>query len=144
MVQGSIDFIFGNARSLYKECSLSVVGQSFAIAAQRRQSGNDDGVFSFVNCTVHGAGAVFLGRAWGEYSRIIYAYSELDIDVKPQGWDDWGKPSRQKTVLFGEYMCRGKGADRSGRVAWSKALTRQEAQPYLDSTFIAAKQWLRL
>ncbi|XP_042041361.1 pectinesterase QRT1-like [Salvia splendens] len=147
LVQGSIDFIFGSARSLYMECTISVIGESFAIAAQRRDTANDDGVFSFVNCTIHGGGGgggVFLGRAWGDYSRVVYSYSELDIDVKPQGWDDWGKPSRQKTVLFGEYKCRGKGADRRGRAAWSKALTHHEAQPYLDLTFIAANQWLRL
>lgn len=80
------------------------MGQSYAIAAQRRQSEKDDGVFSFVNCTVHGNGAVFLGRAWGEYSRVIYSYSKLDIDVKPQGWDDWGQPSRQKYTAFLIYI----------------------------------------
>lgn len=80
--------------------------------------------------------------SWAEHG--IYAYSELDVDVKPQGWDDWGVASRQKTVFFGEYMCRGKGANRSGRVVWSKALTPQEAQPYLDTTFIGGDQWLRL
>ncbi|KAG6387474.1 hypothetical protein SASPL_152664 [Salvia splendens] len=146
LVQGSIDFIFGSARSLYMECTFSVIGESFAIAAQRRDTANDDGVFSFVNCTIQGGGGggVLLGRAWGDYSRVVYSYSELDIDVKPQGWDDWGKPSRQKTVLFGEYKCRGKGADRRGRAAWSKALTHHEAQPYLHLTFISANQWLRL
>lgn len=76
------------------------MGQSYAIAAQRRQSAKEDGVFSFVNCTVQGNGAVFLGRAWGQYSRVIYSYSQLDIDVKPQGWDDGGKPSRRKYMFF--------------------------------------------
>lgn len=75
-----------------------MVNPSYAITAHRRQSASDDGVFAFVNCTVSGAGAVFLGRAWGEYSRVIYAYSEFDMDIKPQGWDDWGVASREKYI----------------------------------------------
>ncbi|KAI3466433.1 hypothetical protein Pfo_023096 [Paulownia fortunei] len=145
-IQGSVDFLFGNARSLYQECTLSVVGLRYAITAQSRNSANDDTGFSFVNCTVGGTGTgtIYLGRAWGDYSRVIFSYSEFDIDVIPQGWDDWGFPSRDNTVVFGEYQCRGRGANRSGRVAWSKDLSYLEAKPYLDRTFISGELWLRL
>ncbi|KAG8365143.1 hypothetical protein BUALT_Bualt18G0073700 [Buddleja alternifolia] len=142
-IQGSVDFIFGNGRSLYKKCTLSVV-DGHAIAAQSRTSANEDTGFSFVNCTVGGTGNPFLGRAWGDYSRVIYSNTEFNINVIPQGWDDWGKPSRQNTVVFGEYQCRGRGADRSRRVRWSKGMNYLEAKPFLDESFIRGDLWLRL
>ncbi|KAL0362913.1 UNVERIFIED_CONTAM: Pectinesterase QRT1 [Sesamum calycinum] len=143
-IQGSVDFIFGNARSLYQECEISVVGDGFAVAAQHRNSVAEDTGFSFVNCTVSGTGNVYLGRAWGNYSRIIYSYCEFDIDVRPEGWEDWRVPSRQNTVVFGEYECRGRGADRSRRATWSRALNCSEARPFFDTAFIRGEQWLRL
>ncbi|KAG8386033.1 hypothetical protein BUALT_Bualt03G0106900 [Buddleja alternifolia] len=143
-IQGSTDFIFGNAKSLYEECAISVVGDGFAVAAQHRNMADDDTGFSFVNCTVRGTGTIYLGRAWGNYSRIIYSYSDFDIDVRPKGWDDWRIPSRHKTVVFGEHDCRGRGADRRGRVAWSKALNYLEVKPFLDTRFIRGEQWLKL
>ncbi|KAK6149398.1 hypothetical protein DH2020_016923 [Rehmannia glutinosa] len=48
-IQGSVDFIFGNARSLYQECDISVVGDGYAIAAQHRNSVVEETGFSFVN-----------------------------------------------------------------------------------------------
>ncbi|KAL0406998.1 UNVERIFIED_CONTAM: Pectinesterase QRT1 [Sesamum latifolium] len=144
LIQGSTDFIFGNGRSLYQECTLSVVGNVYAIAAQSRNSADDDSGFSFVNCTVGGTGPVYLGRAWGGYSRVIYAYTELDIDIKKDGWTDIGVSSGHNNVMLGEYECRGKGADRGGRVGWSKGLSYEEAKPYLDSTFISGDLWLNL
>ncbi|XP_073311738.1 pectinesterase QRT1 [Primulina huaijiensis] len=143
-IQGSIDFIFGNAKSLYQESSIHVVGDAFAIAAQHRNSPDEDTGFSFTNCTVNGTGSIYLGRAWAGYSRIIYSYCEFDINIRPEGWEDWRTPSRQNTVVFGEYQCVGRGADRRGRVPWSKALKYLEARPFLDITFIKGEQWLRL
>lgn len=123
-IQGSIDFIFGNAKSLYQvptifqpffnvlflcsritkinnfsqESNIHVVGDAFAIAAQHRNSPDEDTGFSFTNCTVNGTGSIYLGRAWADYSRIIYSYCEFDINIRPEGWEDWRTPSRQKYV----------------------------------------------
>ncbi|KAL6538474.1 hypothetical protein OROGR_012462 [Orobanche gracilis] len=143
-IQGSVDFIFGYARSLYQECTISVVENPYAITAHSRSSAEDDTGYSFVNCTVTGNGPVYLGRAWGDYSRVIFSYSEFDIDIIPEGWSDWGVPSRDNKVVFGEYQCNGRGANRSGRVGWSKGLSHMEAKPYLDSRFIKGGLWLRL
>ncbi|PIN11403.1 Pectinesterase [Handroanthus impetiginosus] len=143
-IQGSIDFIFGNANSLYQECVISVVADGFAVAAHHRNSVAEDTGFSFVNCTVKGTGNIYLGRAWGNYSRITYSYSVFDINVRPEGWEDWKIPSRRNTVVFGEYECRGRGADRRGRAPWSKAMDYSEAKPFLDTTFIRGEQWLKL
>ena len=47
-------------------------------------------------------------------------------------------------VLFGEYNCRGRGAERRGRVPWSRSLTQDEVKPFLGREFIFGDQWLRL
>lgn len=75
------------------------MGDGYAIAAHHRNSADEETGFSFVNCTISGTGKVYLGRAWGNYSRIIYSYSEIDIAVRPGGWNDWRIPSRQKYEL---------------------------------------------
>lgn len=49
-----------------------------------------------------------------------------------------------RTAVFGEYECKGRGADRRGRVPWSKSFSYGEARPFLDMSFINGDQWLRL
>ncbi|KAF0907247.1 hypothetical protein E2562_015753 [Oryza meyeriana var. granulata] len=144
-IQGSIDFIFGNARSLYQGCTLHAVATSYgAIAASQRSSPSEESGFSFVGCRLTGSGMLYLGRAWGKYSRVVYSYCDLSGIVVPQGWSDWGDLSRTKTVLFGEYSCKGPGASTKQRVPWSRTLTYEEARPFIGRSFINGEQWLRL
>ncbi|KAM1754858.1 hypothetical protein ACFX12_007262 [Malus domestica] len=144
-IQGSVDFIFGRSRSLYQDCVIQSTAQnSGAIAAHHRDSPNEDTGFSFVNCKIIGTGYIYLGRAWGNYSRTVYSYCHFDDIITPPGWSDWNYPSRQKTVDFGEYECRGRGAERRGRVPWLKSFSLEEIRPFLDTKFISGEQWLRL
>ncbi|XP_051134153.1 pectinesterase QRT1-like [Andrographis paniculata] len=143
-IKGSVDFIFGNGRSLYRKCLIFVASNPYAIAAHHRDTADESTGFSFVRCIIRGSGPVYLGRAWGNYSRTIYSQTQFDLEVLPEGWSDWGYPDRDSTAMFGEYNCRGRGADRSQRVRWSKALTFSEAQPYQTIEFIKGQQWLRL
>ncbi|XP_020099443.1 pectinesterase QRT1 [Ananas comosus] len=144
-IQGSIDFIFGDARSLYQNCRLHAVASTYgAIAASQRDSPSDDSGFSFLSCRITGSGMNYLGRAWGRYARVVYSYCEMDGIIIPEGWSDWGDPSRARTAWFGEYNCRGKGADSRRRVPWARSLSYDEARPFLDRNFIDGEQWLNL
>ncbi|KAJ4976118.1 hypothetical protein NE237_001224 [Protea cynaroides] len=144
-IQGSVDFIFGEARSLYQDCTLLSTAEEFgAIAASHRNFENEKAGFSFVNCRVKGTGSIFLGRAWGRYSRTVYSYCDLDDIINPLGWSDWGDPSRRRTVQFAEYRCKGNGANPWGRVPWSKSLSYEQARPFLDRAYIEGDQWLKL
>jgi pectinesterase len=49
-----------------------------------------------------------------------------------------------RTVLFGEYSCKGPGASTSQRVPWSRTLTYEEARPFLGLSFIDGEEWLKL
>ncbi|MCO5609506.1 hypothetical protein L7F22_063734 [Adiantum nelumboides] len=143
-IQGSIDFVFGNARSLYNRCELNSIAQSYgSVAAQDRQSLDDNTGFVFVNCKITGSGPIYLGRAMGPFSRIIFAYSQFDNIVDPRGWDDWDHDTtKDGTVYYGQYKCDGPGADESQRVAWSHELSDEEVIPFFNTSFIDGDTWL--
>ncbi|GAU45200.1 hypothetical protein TSUD_139050 [Trifolium subterraneum] len=88
-IQGTTDFIFGNGRSLYEGCTLNSIAQNSGfITAQKRSSLTIDSGFSILKSKVIGSGQVYLGRPWGDYSRVIFSYTYMDNLVLPQGWVD--------------------------------------------------------
>ncbi|VAH26263.1 unnamed protein product [Triticum turgidum subsp. durum] len=123
-IEGSIDFIFGNALSLYEGCHVHAIARDYgALTAQNRQSMLEDTGFSFVGCRVTGSGALYLGRAWGTFSRVVFAYTYMDDII---------------------YKCTGPGASYSGRVSWSRELTDEEAKPFISLSFIDGTEWIRI
>lgn len=84
-----------------KGCTLHAIGPKIgALAAHRRSSSTENTGFSFVNCRVEGnAGAVYLGRAWGRFSRIVYSKTYMDNIIIPEGWSDWNDSSRHRYLI---------------------------------------------
>lgn len=66
-----------------------------AVTAQGRSSNIEDTGFSFLKCKVTGSGALYLGRAWGPFSRVVFAYTYMDNIIVPKGWFNWGDPNRE-------------------------------------------------
>ncbi|KAH9316336.1 hypothetical protein KI387_024963, partial [Taxus chinensis] len=150
-IQGSIDFIFGNARSLYHQCVVNSIANPVpsgstritgAITAHARGSSLENTGFSFVGCIIRGSGNVWLGRAWRPYSRVIFSYSYMSDIISPEGWNDWNDPSRDRTVFYGQYKCGGPGANQSMRVSYSRELEDCEAASFIDISFIDGMEWL--
>ncbi|CAA6671872.1 unnamed protein product [Spirodela intermedia] len=147
-IQGSIDFVFGNGKSLYELHSISGSCRERlidgSITAHGRTVASDNTGFSFVNCSVGGTGRVWLGRAWKPYARVIFAYSSISDIVAPEGWNDLNDPSREvKLVFFGEYMCSGPGSNMAMRVPYALPLNRTQAAPFLNISYIDGEQWLQ-
>ncbi|KAH7524106.1 hypothetical protein FEM48_Zijuj06G0083800 [Ziziphus jujuba var. spinosa] len=127
-----------------QKCHLHSVSEGAgAITAQRRESPAEDTGFTFLGCTITGVKTAVLGRPWGSYSRVVFAFSYMSSAILPQGWNDWGDSSKQSTVYYGQYKCYGRGAITSKRVGWARSLTSQEASPFLTKDFIGAKDWIR-
>ncbi|XP_034689950.1 probable pectinesterase 53 [Vitis riparia] len=142
-IQGSVDFIFGYGRSLYENCSLNSVAKKVAsLTAQKRSTSSMASGFSFKDCVVTGSGTVYLGRAWGDYSRVVFSYTFMDKLVLPQGWSDWGKKKLDSRVYYGEYKCSGPGANLTARVPWAHMMTDEEAEPFLATHYVDGDTWL--
>jgi len=142
-IQGSIDYIFGDGQSIYQYCQLNSIakGTSGSITAQDRETNSKTG-FVFYQCLITGTGQIYLGRAWGTHSRVVFIECQIANIILPIGWQDWNDPSRHKTVFYAEYRCTGPGAYRKGRAPWSRVLTAQQAALFSSLNYINGNSWL--
>lgn len=143
-VKGSIDFVFGGGKAYFDRCTLFSIAApgSGSLTAQKKMTKNENSGFSFVGGVVAGSGPIYLGRAWGQYSKVVFLYTDIQAPIRPEGWFNWADPAREKTVYYGQYRCYGKGADTSGRVSWSKDLTDEQAKPFLSWDFVDGNEWI--
>ncbi|KAH9652874.1 putative pectinesterase 63 [Citrus sinensis] len=145
-IQGTVDFIFGNGKSLYlvlmRTTIVSVANGLGVITAQAREQVNDDSGFTFVHCNITGSGDTYLGRAWKERPRVVFAYTYMGTLINSQGWAAGEQAQNHKTVYYGEYKCMGPGASSSGRVKFAKLLSEAEAKPFLSMTYLNGNKWL--
>ncbi|KAJ4968032.1 hypothetical protein NE237_014733 [Protea cynaroides] len=146
-IQGSIDFIFGRATSIFSDCEIFVVADSRvkisgSITAQMRETADEDSGFVFIGGKVYGIGGVYLGRAKGAHSRVVFARTYLSKTIVPEGWTNWSYHGVDENQMQAEYDCHGPGSDPSHRAAWSKQLTEEQASPFITVDFISGKEWL--
>ncbi|EEF41349.1 probable pectinesterase 8 [Ricinus communis] len=151
-IQGSIDFIFGDARSLYESCELISMANPVApgqrsingaVTAHGRTSKDENTGFAFVNCTLGGTGRIWLGRAWRPFSRVVFAFTSMTDIIAAEGWNDFNDPTRDQTIFYGEYNCSGPGANMTMRAAYVQRLNDTQASAFLDASFIDGDQWLQ-
>lgn len=130
-IEGTTDFIFGEATCVFQSCTIKSLLNSYIAAASTRPSQTYG--YVFMNCKLIAdtpATKVFLGRPWRPYSKTVYIHTEMGAHIVKQGWDNWRNPENEKTVLYAEYESYGPGANPSERVPWSKQLTKKEAKKY--------------
>jgi pectinesterase len=134
-IEGTTDFIFGEATALFVNCTIKSLVSSFITAASTRQ-GTPFG-FVFLDCKLiadEAATKVYLGRPWRPYAKTVFINCELGSHIRAEGWDPWSGdkmfPDKDKTAFYAEYKNVGSGSDISKRVAWSKQLTKKEAKQY--------------
>ncbi|KAJ4824903.1 hypothetical protein Tsubulata_007216 [Turnera subulata] len=147
-IEGAVDFIWGYAPSIYEECILNVNttgtgGQGF-ITAQGRLKVEDPSGFVFLSCSIQGEGLVYLGRAYTQYSTVIFKDTSMANIIQPQGWDAWENEGRESTFTYSEVNCTGLGANLSQRVDWMKKdLPPQILKSLIDiNVFINSDGWI--
>ncbi len=136
-IEGHVDFIFGSASAVFQDCTIHSKGEGY-VTAHYRTSGEENTGFVFLHCRLTGQDTgkgVYLGRPWRPYARVVFIESWLGEHIRPQGWDNWRDPAREKTAWFGEYKSSGPGANPKARVAWSKQLTDAEAAKFSKAAF---------
>ncbi|KAF8018316.1 hypothetical protein BT93_H3265 [Corymbia citriodora subsp. variegata] len=147
-IEGAIDFIWGNGQSIYQGCTINAStailgGSSGYITAQGRDSATDTTGYVFKECSVGGNGPVYLGRAYRQYSRVVFYKTYLSNIVVPQGWDPWTYVGREGAITYAESECTGPQADKSKRVQWEKTLSGDELYNLIDvNKFINQDGWL--
>lgn len=145
-IEGAIDFICGNGKSLYKNCELHAIPlENGAFTAQKRSSPSEDSGFVFSNCKLTGNGLMYLGRPWGPYSTVIFADTYMDDIIFPEGWADWpGHQGSERKVTYSEFQSSGPGGEQGGRVSWSREITsRNQIAQYLNINYIDGSNWVK-
>jgi pectinesterase len=130
-IEGTTDFIFGGATALFENCTVHSKANSFITAASTPE-GRPYG-FVFLRCKLTAAddvNKVFLGRPWRSYAKTVFVECEMGGHIRPEGWNNWGSPEKERTVFYAEGGNKGPGADTANRVSWSRVLSDEEVKKY--------------
>jgi pectinesterase len=134
-IEGTTDFIFGEAIAVFQNCTIKSLVNSYITAAATRHAQ----LFGYVffDCKLiadTAAKKVYLGRPWRSYAKTVFIRCEIGSHIVPEGWDPWKGdamfPDKEKTTFYAEYKNTGAGATVTGRVPWSKQLTDDEVRSY--------------
>lgn len=143
-IEGSVDFIFGDAQVLFEDCDINCVRERSYISAANT-SERDPAGFVFYHCYIsacEGCGEIYLGRPWraereGINSATAFIECAYNCDIAAAGWLPWHlEPGEEalNTRYFEYKNTNGHGgpADTSGRTEWSRQLTRAEAEELMS------------
>ncbi|GEJ43820.1 pectinesterase [Chryseobacterium sp. ON_d1] len=134
-IEGTTDFIFGQATAVFKNCTIKSLADSYITAAATeidRKYG-----FVFLHCTLvakDGITKVFLGRPWRPYAKTVFINTEMGKHILPEGWNPWKGdkmfPDKEKTAYYAESASKGEGGNTSKRIKWSHQLTQKDLKNY--------------
>jgi pectinesterase len=140
-INGSVDFIFGNATAVFDHCTI-VSSHPGAVTAANTQAGTAVGMV-FLDCTLTKAAdlqdnSVSLGRPW-QYGMtdacVVFIRCKMDSHIRAAGWNPWDARNTNPAgdSRYGEFASTdmdGKPLDVSKRVAWSHQLTVDQAAQF--------------
>jgi pectinesterase len=131
LIEGSTDFIFGEATAVFDRCDLLAKANSFLTAASTPEGVAHGLVFLDGSLRAQpGIDAVYLGRPWRDYARTVWIRCDMGDHILPIGWDNWNSEQREQTTFYAEYASTGPGAAPDARANWSHQLTKKQARAY--------------
>ena len=143
-IEGTTDFLFGEATAVFQDCTIKNLTNSYITAASTtpRQAFG----FVLIHCKIladNQVNKVFLGRPWRPYAKTVYINCEMGGHIIPEGWNPWKGdamwPDKEKTAFYAEYGNTGAGASTVNRVSWSKQLTDEDVKQYTISNILGGK-----
>lgn len=142
-ISGTTDFIFGAATVIFYQCVIHSKTNSFITAANTPKENKYGFVFIKCNLTAEShVNKVYLGRPWRSYAKVVFINCNMGKHILAEGWHNWDKPEREKSVFYAEYGTKGAGANSNARVDWSHQLTDLEIEEYtVDNIFKIESTW---
>ena len=142
-IEGHVDFIFGDAKAVFENCEVRSIAHAAGgyVTAQSNTRPRQDAGYVFNHCRLtadEGAGKVYLGRPWRDYSTVVYLNTEMGAHIQPEGWSEWKSAPvpRLPTAMYAELGSTGPGANAGGREALSKQLSAEEAKRYETKEYL--------
>ena len=142
-IEGTTDFIFGPATALFENCHIHCKRNSYITAASTPKEVKYGYVFKKCRITTaENVTKMYLGRPWRPYAYTLFMECELDKNICPEGWHNWGNVDNEKTARYLEYNNIGEGATVKERVKWSRQLTKKEAAEItVEKLFMQESDW---
>ncbi|KAL4296658.1 hypothetical protein GQ457_12G005830 [Hibiscus cannabinus] len=156
-ISGTVDFIFGDARSLFQNCNIVIrkpgPNQSCIVAAHGRSDPKSYSAIVLHNCTISGEkdylpvkdkNKSYLGRPWKPYAITIVMQSQIDDIIAPEGYTPMNGTVGLDTSFYAEISNRGPGAKTDGRVKWGgiKHLDLEAGKEYTPHIFLESERWI--
>jgi pectinesterase len=143
-IEGTTDFIFGPSTAWFENCDIVSKADSYITAASTPSDMKYGYIFSHCRLkAIDGITKVYLGRPWRPYAYTLFINCEMGRQIRPEGWYNWNNPANEKTARYMEYGSKGDGADKNDRVAWSRQLTKKEAEGItMANVFKSENAWM--
>jgi pectinesterase len=142
VVNGTVDYIFGNSTSVFDNCTINSELHAATITAPNTTPSTATG-YVFRNCQLTadpgvGAGTVYFSRPW-QYttadSYTVFLNCGVSPAIRAAGWSPWdsGNTNPAGDTRYAEYHdtdLSGKLLSVSGRVSWSHQLSQTQADQF--------------
>lgn len=142
LITGHVDFIFGGATAYFDRCRLHAWRSGYLTAASTPQ--NAPYGFVFVHGSIAGEpdAKTYLGRPWRAYAQVTFIETNMSAIVRPEGWNNWDQPERERTARYEEFGSTGDGGRTADRVRWARIMTAADAAKVtVESVVGGADQW---
>ncbi len=139
-IEGHVDYIFGQAAAVFENCHIHSKADGY-ITAPMRFAADERSGFIFHKCRLTSSdtkNGIYLGRPWRDYGRTVFLNTQMDAEIRPEGWHHW-EPHREKTAYFAEYGSTGKGAGQDKRVAWARKLGDADIKVFSVEYFLSGR-----
>ncbi len=141
-IEGTTDFIFGQATALFENCEIHSKSNSFITAAST--PAHIEFGYVFKNCNLTGEkdlDSVYLGRPWRTYAKTVFIECTMGKHILPEGWHNWTNETAEKESFYAEYHNSGPGFQPKKRVSWSYQLTKRQAKRYSKGNILGNSLW---
>lgn len=140
-IEGTTDFIFGQATALFENCEIHSKADSYITAASTPKGEDFGYVFKYCKVTAdENISKVFLGRPWRTFAKTVFIDTWLGNHIVFEGWDNWSNIAAEKKTFYAEYNNKGPGYRPKLRQKWSHQLTKRQAKSYTNAAILSDKK----